>query len=353
MTIPSRGADKGLPVKKIRIGLAGATGYGGRELLRLLASHPCVEVIALASTSAAGEHIQDVLPAFRGIYYLHFEPFDPQKLAGTCDAVFVGVPGKASMEPVAALRAAGATVVDIGPDFRLKDPAAFRAYYGVEHTAPSLLPESVYGLVPRYREAIRGAKLVAVPGCYPISALVPLIPLLDAPVDWSVPPVIDSVSGISGAGRTPSEAYHFPEMNENMKAYRVGGHQHIPEIEQELGGRTRVQFTPHVAPLTRGILTTITLRVKEPFDPAPWYADWQREPFIRVLGEGMLPEIKHVRATSFCDFGWVMDRRTGNLVIVSAIDNLMGGTAGMAIQCLNVMFGIDERAGIWFGGMAP
>ena len=340
-------------MKKIRIGLAGATGYGGRELLRLLASHPCVEVIALASTSAAGEHIQDVLPAFRGIYDLHFEPFDPQKLAGTCDAVFVGVPGKASMEPVAALRAAGATVVDIGPDFRLKDPAAFRAYYGVEHTAPSLLPESVYGLVPRYREAIRGAKLVAVPGCYPISALVPLIPLLDAPVDWSVPPVIDSVSGISGAGRTPSEAYHFPEMNENMKAYRVGGHQHIPEIEQELGGRTRVQFTPHVAPLTRGILTTITLRVKEPFDPAPWYADWQREPFIRVLGEGMLPEIKHVRATSFCDFGWVMDRRTGNLVIVSAIDNLMGGTAGMAIQCLNVMFGIDERAGIWFGGMAP
>jgi len=340
-------------VKRIRVGLVGATGYGGRELLRLLASHPGVTVTALASTSAAGGHVSDVLPAFRGIFDLQFEPFDPDHLAVSCDAVFVGVPGKASMEPVAALRAAGATVLDIGPDFRLKDPGAFRTYYGVDHAAAALLGESVYGLVPRYREAIRDAKLVAVPGCYPISALIPLIPLLDAPVDWSVPPVIDSVSGISGAGRTPSEAYHFPEMNENMKAYRVGGHQHIPEIEQELEGRTRVQFTPHVAPLTRGILTTITLRVREDFDPMPWYAAWQREPFIRVLGEGILPEIKHVRASNFCDFGWVRDRRTGNLIIVSAIDNLMGGTAGMAIQCLNVMFGFEERAGIWFGGMAP
>ena len=215
-------------VNRIRVGLVGATGYGGRELLRLLASHPGVEVTALASTSAAGEHISDVLPAFRGIFDLKFEPFDPHYLAGACDAVFVGVPGKASMEPVAALRAAGATVLDIGPDFRLKNPTAFRAYYGVDHTATALLPESVYGLVPRYRDALRAAKLVAVPGCYPISALVPLIPLLDAPVDWSVPPVIDSVSGISGAGRTPSEAYHFPEMNENMKAYRVGGHSIFP-----------------------------------------------------------------------------------------------------------------------------
>jgi len=340
-------------VKKIRIGLVGATGYGGRELLRLLAAHPGVEVAALASTSAAGEHISEVLPAFRGIYDLAFEPFDAAALAQSCDAVFVGVPGKASMEPVAALRAAGATVLDIGPDFRLKDPAAFRQYYGVDHTAAHLLAESVYGLVPQYRDAIRNAKLVAVPGCYPISILIPLIPLLDAPVDWSVPPVIDSISGISGAGRTPSEAYHFPEMNENLKAYRVGGHQHIPEIEQELQGRTRVQFTPHVAPITRGILTTITLRVQKPFDPAPWYGQWQNEPFVRVLGSGILPEIKYVRASNFCDFGWVMDPRTGNLVIVSAIDNLMGGTAGMAVQCLNVMFGLDERTGIWFGGMAP
>jgi len=336
----------------IRVGIVGATGYGGRELLRLLLGHPDVHLVAVASTSVAGKPLAEELPAFRKLSSLNFEQFDAASLHDRCDVVFVGVPGKASMEPVAALRKAGVRVIDIGPDFRLRDTKAFAAYYCTDHTASHLLGESVYGLVPWYRDKIRQASLVAVPGCYPISVLLPLRPLLGAPLS-EVPVVIDSISGISGAGKTPSEAFHFPEMNENLKAYKLAVHQHTPEIEQELLFKTKVQFTPHVAPLTRGILTTITLRPERTFNPAPFYECYEREPFVRVLGAGHLPEIRYVRGSNFCDFGWVSDERTGNLLIVSAIDNLMGGTAGMAVQCMNGMFGLEETTGLCWGGMAP
>ncbi len=337
----------------IRAGIVGATGYGGRELLRLLTAHSGVKLAALASTSVSGETLDEALPAFRKMHDLSFETFDAQALAAKCDVVFVGVPGRLSMEPVAALRAAGVRVVDIGADFRLKDTAAYAKYYKADHTAAHLLPEAVYGHVPWYREQLRGANLVAVPGCYPISILTPVRPLLDAPLAPGLPIVADSISGISGAGRSTSEAFHFPEMNENLKAYKIGNHQHIPEIEQELGFRALVQFTPHVAPITRGILTTITLRPGQMFDPAPYFARYAAEPFVRVLGPGVLPDVKYVRGSNFCDFGWVADGRTGNLVIVSAIDNLVGGTAGMALQCMNLMFGLDETEGLRYGGMAP
>lgn len=336
----------------IRIGIVGATGYGGRELLRLLSMHPEARLAAVASTSVAGERLQDEMPAFRKMYDITFESFDAPALTARCDVVFVGVPGKKSMEPVAALRAAGARVIDIGPDFRLQDTAAWRQYYGCEHLAPEWLRESVYGLVPWYRDRIRTATVVAVPGCYPISIILPLRPLIHA-VDPAVTPVADSISGISGAGRTLSDAYHFPEMNENLKAYKLAVHQHVPEIEQELGGRHRIQFTPHVAPLTRGILSTITLPCPAGIDIAACFSCYDQEPFVRVLGANALPEVKYVRASNYCDFGWTVDERTGNLVIVSAIDNLMGGTAGMAIQCMNLMFGLPETLGLNSGGMAP
>ena len=336
----------------IRVGIVGATGYGGRELLRLLLAHPGVEVVALASTTAAGQEAAEVLPAFRKLLDLKFEDFDAEALSKRCDVVFVGVPGKASMQPVAALRAAGARVIDIGPDFRLKDTQAFSTYYQVEHTCAEYLPEAVYGHVPWYRGPIREAQLVAVPGCYPISIVTPLRPLLKAPIA-RVPVVADAISGISGAGRGLKEDFHFPEMNENLKAYKVGLHQHIPEIEQELQHQWQVQFTPHVAPLTRGILSTITVHLSELFDPADYYDCYRDEPFIRVLGENQLAEVKHVRASNFCDIGWVVDKRTKNLIIVCAIDNMMGGTAGMALQCLNLMFGLEETTGLLWGGMAP
>ncbi len=336
----------------IRVGIIGATGYGGRELLRLLLPHPGVEIVAAVSTSAVGQRVDSQLPAFRSLTDLVFTAFDPQALAASCDVVFIGVPGKESMAPVKALREAGVRVIDIGADFRLQDTDLFTQYYKETHTAPELLAESVYGYVPGWRDKLPDAQLVAVPGCYPISIITPLRPLLSAPLD-DAPVVINSVSGVSGAGRTPSAALHFPEMNENFKAYKVGVHQHIPEIEQALENKMMVQYTPHITSMTRGIHSTIVLRPTEPFDPAAYYDAYADEPFIRVLGEGVLPEVQYVRGTNFVDFGWVRDERTGNLIIASAIDNLVGGTAGMAVQCLNLMFGLDETTGLMNGAFAP
>lgn len=334
----------------IRVGIVGATGYGGRELLRLLGGHPEAEVVAVSSTTAAGERLQDELPGFGKLLDLTFETFDPQGLAERCDVVVLGVPGTESMGPGAELLAAGARVIDMGPDFRLKDAGAFKTYYKKDHAHVDLLGESVYGLVPWNREALKGADLVAVPGCYPIGALLPLRPLL-ATAKPSVPVVIDAISGVSGAGRSLNQGFHFPEMNENVWAYKLGVHQHTPEIEQELGGDFQVQFSPHVGPYTRGILSTITVRPSEAVDVAACYACYDDEPFVRVLGEGNLPQLAAVRTTNFCDIGWVMDERTGNLLLVSAIDNLVGGTAGMAVQCMNLMFGVDETTGLTTGGM--
>jgi N-acetyl-gamma-glutamyl-phosphate reductase len=335
----------------IRVGLVGAIGYGGRELIRLISMHPEAKLVAAAELEG-GKRLDDLLPAFGKIADVIVETFDPDVLAKKCDVVFIAVPGTKSMALGSALRKAGARTVDMGPDFRIKDTALFTEYYQVDHTAAHLLPEAVYGLVPYYRDQIRDAQLVAAPGCYPASAILPLRPLAGAPIA-DVPIVVDAISGLSGAGRAVSEAFHFPEMNENVKAYRIGTHQHTPEIEQELGFKFKVQFTPHVGPYTRGILSTITVHVKEPFDVTPYYARYADEPFVRVLGEGKLAEIRYVRGSNFCDIGWVMDKRTNNLVIVSAIDNLVGGTAGMAVQCMNVMFGLDERAGLRLAGMMP
>lgn len=336
----------------VRIGIVGATGYGGRELIRLLGTHPEAELVAVASTSVAGQQLGEVLPAFRKQSKLVFEAFDAAALAASCDVVFIAVPSTQSMQCGADLRRAGARVIDIGPDFRLKDKEVFAKHYKVDHAAPELLDEAVYGLPTWYRTELRSANLVAGPGCYCIGAILPLRPLVQA-VTLDTPVVIDAISGITGAGRTPSEAYHFPEMNENLRAYNIGKHRHTPEIEQELGFKAMVQFTPHVAPLNRGILSTITVRMSDDVDMAEIYRCYDDEPFVRVFPEGATPDIAPVRGTNFCDIGWVTDKRTGNLIIVSAIDNLCGGTAGMALQCMNVMFGLDETLGLGAGGMAP
>jgi len=336
----------------IRVGIVGATGYGSRELLRLLAMHPGAEVTSVTSESAAGRPLCEALPALRGLYDIECEVFDSDQVADRCDVVFVGVPSAKSMPFVVPLRERGVRVVDIGPDFRLSDPAVFEQYYGEKHAAPELLDEAVYGLVPMNRAAIEKTNLVAVPGCYPISAILPLHPILQAALP-EIPVVVDSISGITGAGRTPNDTYHFPEMNENVRAYSVSTHRHTPEIEQALGGKTLVQFSPHVAPYSRGILSTITVRPTKDFDIGSCYAAYADEPFIRILGENRLPEVKYVRDSNFCDIGWVKDARTGNLILISAIDNLIGGTAGMAIQSMNLMFGLDERTALTRPGMAP
>jgi len=336
----------------VRVGIVGATGYGGREIIRILLGHTDAQLSMLASTSQQGKSVADVLPAFRNASDLVFEHFDAKELAARCDVVFLAVPSKESMEPAAELVAEGVRVIDIGPDFRLKNTRAFEQYYGTPHRVPDLLPMAAYGLVPWYRKSIQQASLVAVPGCYPISITLALRPLIDAPVS-DVPVVIDAISGSTGAGRGLAEALHFAELNENVRAYKIGAHQHIPEIEQELHHKMVVQFTPHVGPYSRGILSTITLRPTELFDPAEYFSVYAQEPFVRVLGEGNAPEVKHVRSSNYTDIGWTRDERTGNLILVSAVDNLMGGTAGMAVQCMNLMFGLEETSGLKSGGIAP
>ena len=335
----------------VRVGMVGAIGYGGREFIRLITAHPEAELVAAVELEG-GKRLDEVLPSFRKTTDIVLETLNPEGLAERCDVVFIAVPGTKSMAIGAQLREAGVKVMDLGSDFRLKDPAAYTKYYGAEYSHPELAKQAVYGLVPWYRDRIRDADLVAVPGCFPISVIMPLRPLIDAAAP-EVPVVVDAVTGVSGGGRALFEGFHFPTMNENLRAYKLTAHQHTPEIEQELGNKVLVQFTPHVAPLTRGILSTITLRPTRPMDVAELYVCYEDEPFVRVLPEGQMPDINHVRASNFCDIGWVMDNRTGNLLIVSAIDNLVGGTAGMGVQCLNIAFGLDERTGLRYAGMAP
>lgn len=336
----------------IRVGVVGAIGYAGRELIRLLIAHPHVTITYVAEMEV-GKKLQEVLPNFRNLLDITLEPFDPEEMSRRCDVVFFALPAGKAMPLAVELYDRGVIVMDLGSDFRIKDPSQYAKYYKMEYSHPEYVSKSVYGLVPWYRESIKTANLVAVPGCFPISAILPLRPLVEE-ARPEVPIVIDSVSGVSGAGRGLNEVFHFPNMNENMRAYRVGNHQHIPEIEQEIGnGKYAVQFTPHVSSLTRGILTTITLRPSRTIDPGKLFECYASEPFVRVLPMGQFPEINHVRNSNFCDIGWLYDERTGNIVIVSAIDNLVGGTAGMGVQCLNVRFRFPEDTGLRFAGMTP
>jgi len=334
----------------IRAGLVGATGYAGRELLRLLINNSKAELVMASSTSAVGQSVADVLPAFKGLTDVVFVEFDAQVMADACDVVFIGVPGTKSMDTGAALRNAGVKVIDMGPDFRLRNLEDFKTYYKIDHTQAESIQERVYGMVPAYREAIKSAELIAVPGCYPLSVLTPLKPLVPA-VKPEIPIIIDAISGISGAGRSIAQIFHFPEMNENVRAYKLGIHQHTPEMEQEIDHAAQVQFTPHIGPYTRGILSTITIRPTVNVDLDNVFSVYDNEPFVRVLGEGNIPDLNQVQGTNFCEFGWVKDERTGNIIVVSAIDNLLGGTAGMALQCMNLMFGLDESTGLCLGGM--
>jgi len=335
----------------IKVGIVGAIGYAGREFIRLLVAHPQAKLVC-AVEMETGKKLQDVLPNLRKLVDIELEIFDPDVIAKKCDVVFFALPAGKSMPLASELVKRGVMVMDLGSDFRIKDAEQYSKFYKLEYTHPELVSRSIYGLVPWYREQIKKADIVAVPGCFPISNILPLRPLVPY-AEPDIPIVIDSVSGVSGAGRSLNELFHFPNMNENMRAYRIGTHQHIPEIEQEIGGKYKVQFTPHVAPLTRGILSTITLRPTKEVNPSEIYKCYDNEPFVRVLPQGQFPEINYVRNSNFCDIGWTYDDRTGNIVIVSAIDNLVGGTAGMGIQCLNVRFGFPEDTGLRFPGMMP
>jgi N-acetyl-gamma-glutamyl-phosphate reductase len=325
---------------RIRVGIAGATGYAGMELLRRLATHPDADVrLAMGSSASEAKRV----PALKRIWDAPVERFDADRLAAETDAVFLAVPDTLAAEVGPALAQRGPRVFDLSGAFRLRSKSQRERWY--PHSPDPAVPVT-YGLTERYRGELGAAPFIACPGCYPTAALLPLQPLVACGL-LQPGVIIDAKSGISGAGKTPSERTHFSEVHGSIAAYGVFAHRHAAEIEQELG--MDVTFVPHLVPLDRGIFETIYARVKPDVDNAAieraLTSAYAESPFVRLTGND-LPEIKHVTHTNFCDIGWRLDRPGGQLVIVSCIDNLVKGAAGQAIQNFNVAFGFNETAGL-------
>ena len=336
--------------RMIHAGIVGASGYSGAELLKLLLQHPHVRMGKLFGSASAGKRIEDIHPSLRKVFSREIEEFSSQGLRGI-DVVFVALPSGQAMSIVPEALAAGCRVIDLGGDFRLNDAATYRKYYKHEHTAIGYLERAVYGLSEWNSNAIRDAKLVANPGCYPTSIQLPLIPLLKAGLLDATSVGITSYSGTSGAGKSLNENMLFAEVNENVRAYKIGNHQHIPEISQYLkaftGTDVTFTFVPHLLPVTRGIYTTIHATVKKGVTSVQihdtYAAAYSSSPFVRVVAP-WIPEMKDVERTNFCDIGFVLEGE--KLVVLSTIDNLVKGAAGQAVQNMNVMFCLPQTEGL-------
>lgn len=337
----------------IRVGIAGATGYTGVELIRLLVDHPEVEITALTSQQYAGQKIQNVFPSLAGRIDLACTPLSVESLSAVADVVFTALPHQSAMEVIPDLLQSGLKVVDLSADYRLRDAAVYEQWYQ-PHTSPELLAEAVYGLPELYREAIAEARLIANPGCYPTSAALAMAPLLKNDLVDQASLVIDSKSGTSGAGRGAKTGSLFCEVNEGFKAYGVAGHRHTPEIEQTLsqvaGREMTVSFTPHLLPVNRGILSTCYAGLKQMMTTSAlldlYREFYAGEFFVRVGDEGILPNVNNVRGSNFCDLGLVADPRTGRCIVIAAIDNLVKGAAGQAVQNFNIQAGLDETTAL-------
>jgi len=346
---------------KIRTGIVGVSGYGGGELARLLVQHPHLDLNYVTSATYAGKPLGAALPGFVGHSPLVCEVFDLQDAIDRCDLIFLAGEYGLAMKSAGPLIAAGKKVIDISADLRLKDAGAYPIWYKIEHTSPELLQKAVYGLPELHKEELKTADLVANPGCFVTSALLAISPLLSSDLIDPSTLIVDSLSGVSGAGRSKFGLdYHFSEVNESAKAYGVGGkHRHTPEIEQELslvaGKDIRITFTPHLIPVTRGILTTVYASLKgSPRNLVDLYRErYADDPFVVILDEGSLPATKHVTGTNYCNIGITVDERTNRVIVVSALDNLVKGTAGQAIQNLNLMYGFPETTGLTMTAMWP
>ena len=346
----------------IKIGIVGASGYSGSELLRFLANHPGeFQVTLCTSETYAGQCIEDVLPNLLGFLPAKFEPLDIDSLKARVDVVVLAVPHKVAMSFVPKILAQGLRVIDFSADYRLEDPDTYEAWYHVAHTSTALVSQAVYGLPERYRDRIRSAELVANPGCYPTSAILAAMPFVEQGVVELDSIIVDSKSGISGAGPKPSENTHYSNRESNVVAYGIGVHRHTPEIEQELSAvaaqNVRVTFTPHLVPMARGILSTVYMRLTSEMstaDALDMYATcYEDEPFVRVLPAGTYPQTKAVLGSNYCDVGLEVDTRNRRIVAMAAIDNLGKGAAGAALQNLNLMFDHKETDGLQVPGMMP
>lgn len=345
----------------LRVGIVGASGYTGSELVRLLVTHPGdVKLTCITSETYAGQPIGRLHPNLRRLIDLEFEALDVEKVADKCDIVFLSLPHKTSMNFAVKFYELGTRIIDFSADYRLKDAKIYEKWYQ-EHTSPHLLDQAVYGLPELHREEIKTAKLVANPGCYPTGAILAILPAIKLGFGNSDGIIIDSKSGISGAGKTPSETTHFANRYDNFVAYNVGSHRHIPEIEQELGtaiGKDiTVCFAPHLVPMTRGILTTAYLQMAKPVSTKELmgvYAEFYKdEPFVRIMEDGEMPQTQSVRGSNFCDIAVKVVERNNLIVAISAIDNLTKGASSQAMQDMNIMAGLDETSGLLIPGLMP
>ncbi len=346
----------------IKVAVVGGSGYTGAELIRLLSQHPRVRLTAVTSEQSAGKGVGQVYPSLQHRVSLAYEALDVANLSSRADFFFVALPSGSAMDAVAQLVEKGKKVVDLSADYRLHDAQQYQTWYHQSHRHPSLLGRAVYGLPEVHREQIRKAHLVANPGCYPVTVILALAPLLKKGLlDLNRPVMVDAKSGVSGAGRSPALAYHFPEIQEGLMAYGLGGHRHIPEMEQELSGLAgkpvRLTFTPHLVPMNRGILSTLYLSLHSSTETQALidlYRDFYKvEPFVRILDKGLSPNPHHVRGSNLCHIGMSVDPRTGVTVLISAIDNLVKGAAGQAIQNMNLMLGFEENLGLESAGLFP
>ncbi len=343
-----------------KIGIVG-DGYTAADLLRLIANHPYIRPVCIFSTENIGRRIDEVYPHLRGFSDLTCQAGNGELIRNECDAVFLALPHGLSVPIVQEFWPSDIKCVDLGADFRLKDAHIYEKHYEMVHEAPALLAEAVYGLPELYRDNIKNSRLIANPGCFPTSAILPLAPLLKAEVIEAKNIIIDSKTGVSGAGKSPKPGSMFCEINEGIKAYGVGNHRHTPEIAQELslaaGMKVDIVFTPHLVPMNRGILTTSYSRLKAGVKArqvrevlTDFYAGAR---FIRILPEGLMPHTKWVYGSNFVDIGIYADDDSGNVILVSVLDNLVKGASGQALQNLNLMLGIEEHTGLDFAGVHP
>ncbi len=337
----------------IRAAVVGATGYAGAELVRILTGHPDMELTAVTSRQYAGVRFDKVFPSMAGSVNLVCEEFSVRDIAEKTDAVFTALPHKLPMAFVPDLVKQGKKVVDLSADFRFGNVSQYEAFYQ-PHTAKDLLKEAVYGLSEVYADQIKTASVVGNPGCYPTSLLLPMIPLLKNKMLDIHSIIADSKSGVSGAGRSPSLTVHFCEAAESFKAYKVGNHRHTPEMEEilsrEAGESVSITFVPHLVPISRGMLTTAYATLARKISEADirecigeFYAG---RPFIRLCQDNSVPDTRNVRGSNYCDIGFKIEARNNRLILISAIDNLVKGAAGQAVQNMNLMFGLDETRGL-------
>lgn len=338
----------------IKVGIIGATGYVGSELVRLLKSHKNVEIKHITSHSYVGQKFENIYENYRDVFDLECEEQDIEKIAEEVDVLFIALPHGIASGEINESILKKTKVIDIGADYRLKDKAVYEDWYDTKHMSAELLEEAVYGLCELNREDIKKARLVANPGCYPTSSTLSLIPLVKEGLIDESSIIIDAKSGITGAGRSLNLGTHFTECNESIKSYSIALHRHTPEIEEQLSNisdkEVLINFTPHLIPMNRGILTTSYAKLNKKMSyediKAVYEKYYKDEYFIRLTKENIFPETKWVKGSNFCDIGIKVDERTNRVIVIGVIDNMIKGAAGQAVQNMNIMFDIDEKTGL-------